>query len=82
MLEIFLAPVLAALIVGSVIKAFTGDPVPRSFDDLFVHFLVGAIAGFLGVFTPAPRIEDVSVLVRLAPALAFAVLAIAVFIAR
>lgn len=82
-LEILLAPVIAALVIGTIFRVVRGNGVlPRSFGDALPHLIVGALAGALGLLAPAPRAESVDAIIRAVPLVAFGVLAVAAYIAR
>lgn len=81
MFAIFLAPLLAALIIGTLFKTVrTGTPMPEKYSDLSIHFLVGVIAAALGVFMPTDRIADVDLVIRIIPVGLFAALYASTFL--
>lgn len=81
MLDVLLSPVIAAAVLGTLFFAlFKGRIIPRSFSEALPHFVVGAVAGMLGAVFPSPRIEDVSVVVKLIPLVTFSILAVVAFI--
>lgn len=82
-LEILLAPVIAALVIGTIVRVVRGNgALPNSFGDTLPYLIVGALAGALGLLAPAPRAESVDAIIRAIPLIVFTVLSVAAYIAR